>query len=371
MISAATLLGLLDKIDAGDMTGHSLARQQKWSEMSSLLAGCGDLTFIGKTYRQLAASQQQAPPDRIGFGVSQPFLRTLEAAYLSGVAGFATLDAYLTAQNTATPFTTLVGPNLAYLYWLVKSNGSSWKGNKTPTASTYMLSPRNVFAPTTTFSASSVGAGGAITAGLTGNVIQAANAAGVVQTLTGTATAGAYAVTLGGQTASIAFNASAAAVQAALTGLGLPSLTGLSCTGGPLGTAPVPCALTGALTGVTEGTILADSSAATGGVLTVQDTTQGYAPARGLQATATVAINGSLSVHVTYSGTNAAGGAIAGQVGTLVLDTLAAGATTASGAWTPATAGDRIYSVTAIAYLSGTATAGDFALQSIIERVTS
>ena len=87
---------------------------------------------------------------------------------------------------------------------------------------------------------------------------------------------------------------------------------------------------------------------------------------------ASVAISGTLSAHITYSGQSSTGGAITGHVGTLVLDSLAAGTTTLSTAWTPQTAGDRISAVTAIASTgSPTATAGTFQIQSQIERVTS
>jgi hypothetical protein len=102
-----------------------------------------------------------------------------------------------------------------------------------------------------------------------------------VQTITGAATGGTYTFTftnpLSGKvtTFSVPFNASAAAVQAAMLAMsGFPA-GGVVCTGGALGTAPVVCTFGGALSGLPVTVMTVDNSAATGGVGSVVHTTTG------------------------------------------------------------------------------------------------
>ena len=266
-----TILALLDKADAGYKTAEALARQARWAEMTALLTAAGDLTFILKLATALQSSQAQTAPDAINFAAAQPLLQALDNAYLLPL-GWATLDAYLTVQNAA-PFTALVGPNAAYLVWLYRSNGSKWRGKKTPTL---LMTPGNVFAPVTALGTATVGAGGAVT--------------------------------------------------------------------------------------FTDGAAIRTTNDTTTGI-------QGYTPAPGVLATVTTPVNGTLTVQVTYNGLNAAGGAVTGRHGTLVLDGLGVGATATM---TLQAAGDRISDVTALAATgSPTATAGAFGLASVLERVTA
>lgn len=193
-------------------------------------------------------------------------------AYISGlkISNVTTLDQYLTTLN-ATPFTALIGPNCAYLYWLYATNAL-----KTGTA---LLTPGNIFAPATTLGTATIGAAGAVT------------------------------------------------------------FTG----GASIPTVNVPAT-----------------------------PLQGYAPALAIAATATVAVNGTESIHVTYNGQTSAGVPFTGHVGTLVVDSLALGVTTLSTAWTPAATGERVSAITAMVVTgSPTATAGAITIKTAIERVTS
>lgn len=91
---------------------------------------------------------------------------------------------------------------------------------------------------------------------------------------------------------------------------------------------------------------------------------QGYAPAPGLTALVTAAINGTLAVALTVSGWNAQGQPVAGRTWTAQLDNLAAGQ---SAAFVPSAAGDRLSQITAIAG-QGSASGGAFSLQTTTDR---
>ncbi len=93
--------------------------------------------------------------------------------------------------------------------------------------------------------------------------------------------------------------------------------------------------------------------------------TQGYTASKGLTATVTTAIGGTLTLTVTGSGRSATGAAVTGRTWTAALDNQAAGAIVAL---VPAVAGDRIAAITSVAG-SGAAASGAFSLQSILERV--
>jgi len=94
---------------------------------------------------------------------------------------------------------------------------------------------------------------------------------------------------------------------------------------------------------------------------------QGYTAAPGVQAQVTTAVNGTLTITVTGTGQNAAGAAVSGRTWTGVLSSKTVGQVVTL---TPTIAGDRIYSVTGVSG-TGTATAGAFNLNSVLERVVS
>lgn len=94
-------------------------------------------------------------------------------------------------------------------------------------------------------------------------------------------------------------------------------------------------------------------------------TVQGYMPPGSFKANVTTSINGTLSVTVTGTGFHSNGTAAAAQIWTAVLDNKIAGQ---SVTFNPSTAGDRLAAITNIAG-AGTATAGIFTLDTVIERV--
>jgi hypothetical protein len=101
-----------------------------------------------------------------------------------------------------------------------------------------------------------------------------------VQTISisGTPTGGIFSVDFRGQTTIIAFNATAATVQAALRALSTIGGTNVTCTGGPLPGTPVVCTFSGTLATGKQPLMTAYSGALTGGTtptVTVAHTTSG------------------------------------------------------------------------------------------------
>jgi hypothetical protein len=107
-------------------------------------------------------------------------------------------------------------------------------------------------------------------------------------------------------------------------------------------------------------------------ILTVSDTTggvQGYAPSKGVTATAGTAVSGTEVIAVTYNGWDSTGAPFVSHVGHLDVSSLAGGATTAPTAWTPQSPGDRVSLISAMAVSgSPTATSGTLTFNSIVER---
>lgn len=95
---------------------------------------------------------------------------------------------------------------------------------------------------------------------------------------TGTVTAGTFTLTYSGQTTTaIAWNASAATVQAALIALSNIGPSDMVCTGGPLPATPVVCTFTGTL-GNTNVAAMTSTDTLTGGSTSLSTTTAGVAP---------------------------------------------------------------------------------------------
>jgi hypothetical protein len=93
---------------------------------------------------------------------------------------------------------------------------------------------------------------------------------------------------------------------------------------------------------------------------------QGYTPAPAVQVDVTVAINGTLTIHMTGNGQDATGAPFVGHIWTGVLDNFGVGD---SLMLTPAAAGDRISDTTGVAaVVGGTATTGAFSLASVPDR---
>jgi hypothetical protein len=106
------------------------------------------------------------------------------------------------------------------------------------------------------------------------------NGTNEVQSLstTGTVTAGTFTITYSGQTtAAIAWNATAAAVQAALEALSNIAVGDVACTGGPLPATPVVITFIGNL-GNQNVAAMTTTDTLTGGATAVSTTTGGVAP---------------------------------------------------------------------------------------------
>jgi hypothetical protein len=106
------------------------------------------------------------------------------------------------------------------------------------------------------------------------------NGTNEVQTLstTGTVTAGTFTITFSGQTTgAIAWNATAAAVQAALEALSNVAVGDVAATGGPLPATPVVVTFTGNL-GNQNVAAMTTTDTLTGGSTAVATTTGGVAP---------------------------------------------------------------------------------------------
>lgn len=98
-------------------------------------------------------------------------------------------------------------------------------------------------------------------------------------TMTGPPTAGTFPLTKGANTtAGIAWNATAAVVQAALVLLPSVGAGGVVCTGGPLPGTPIDCTFTGANATVPVTTMTTSSASLTGGTVAVSSITTGVAP---------------------------------------------------------------------------------------------
>lgn len=94
------------------------------------------------------------------------------------------------------------------------------------------------------------------------------------QTITGGATAGTFKIRFGTEeTAAIAFDATAATIQAALRALSNISATGISCTGGPLNTTPVVCTFAAEYAAVDVPVFVIVNVDFTGGTITAATTT--------------------------------------------------------------------------------------------------
>lgn len=112
------------------------------------------------------------------------------------------------------------------------------------------------------------------------NMTLSTNGTNEVQTLstTGTVTAGTFTITWSGQTtAAIAWNATAAAVQAALEALSNIAVGDVAVTGGPLPATPVVVTFTGNL-GNSNVAAMTTTDTLTGGSTAVATTTAGVAP---------------------------------------------------------------------------------------------
>lgn len=343
------ILAILDKIDASYLTSDLSTRSTKYSDMTALLTGSGNLDLILATGAGLETSQSQTVVDKDHWAASYPLFVALDRYFIG--LGFAGLDSYLAAQN-ATAYTMLMGPNAAYLYWLYLSNLSRWTGAKTGSK---LLTPSNVFAGVSTYGSATIGAG---------------PLSAITITSGGTGYTSAPAVTFTGG------GGSGAAATATITGGVVTAIT-LTSVGSGYTSAPTVVLTGGGYSAIATATAVPALVAFTAGagIRSVNDSTdgyQGYAPASIIEATATEAVNGTESISVTYSGWDSAGASFAGHIGTLVVDFLALNATTASGAWTPQASGERVGLITTLAASgSPTATAGTITINSVVERVTS
>lgn len=114
-----------------------------------------------------------------------------------------------------------------------------------------------------------------------GGVVAQVTAASVtdVQTLTGTASGGTFTIQFGNAlsyvTAALAYNATAAQVQAALQALPNIDSGGVTCTGGPLGSGTVVCTFAGKLASQPQPLMVINNGNATGGSISVAHTAQG------------------------------------------------------------------------------------------------
>jgi hypothetical protein len=101
-------------------------------------------------------------------------------------------------------------------------------------------------------------------------------------TITGTPTGGTFTLTFGGQTtATIAYNATASAVQTALAALSTIGTGNVSCAGGPLPGTPVDVTFTGTLAQQNVASLTATGTGLTGGTspaVAISTTTAGAAP---------------------------------------------------------------------------------------------
>ena len=97
--------------------------------------------------------------------------------------------------------------------------------------------------------------------------------------MAGPPTLGTFPITKGANTtAAIAYNATAAVVQAALELLASVGTGGVVCTGGPLPGTPVDCTFTGANATVAVTTMTTSSASLTGGTVAITSLTTGVAP---------------------------------------------------------------------------------------------
>jgi hypothetical protein len=102
-----------------------------------------------------------------------------------------------------------------------------------------------------------------------------------VQTIAmaGPPTAGTFPLTKGADTTpGLAYNATAATVQAALRLLASVGTAGVNCTGGPLPGTPVVCTFVGVNAAQPVATMTTSSASLTGGTVAVTSTTTGVAP---------------------------------------------------------------------------------------------
>jgi hypothetical protein len=124
---------------------------------------------------------------------------------------------------------------------------------------------------------------GSPTVGLAHTTTGAAGAAVQTLSVTGTPTGGGFTLSFGGQTTgSIRFNASAAAVQAALTGLGSIGAGNVTCAGGPLPGTAVTITFAGSLAAGPQPLIAVAANTLTGGTTpapAIANTTTGVATA--------------------------------------------------------------------------------------------
>lgn len=167
MVSNTYTQGYLDHVEASWRNTDAPARQAVLAGMTAALVGgdgtsghtqygAGDLTFITRMAPAVQSMQNAAVPDTLQQGIYNTFFQTLDG-YLSAnaPAGQGNLDLYLSARNTPTPYTQMVGPRTADLYWLYKSGGTRTAGT--------LLTPGNVYPPVTALGTATVGAAGVIT----------------------------------------------------------------------------------------------------------------------------------------------------------------------------------------------------------------
>lgn len=132
---------------------------------TSTVYGTGDEVFNEAVGPALRGAIAYFAPDTVNKNGYSGVYNSI-AGWLAGTdgGGYASIDAYLTAQNTPTKYQYLVAPNTAIEYWLYSSKN-------------LMLSPGNVFAPLTTFGTATVGGSGVITF-TAGSIINQANNVG-------------------------------------------------------------------------------------------------------------------------------------------------------------------------------------------------
>jgi hypothetical protein len=174
MILPATLLYILDGYHLAYKTADLNASSARITAndihivggdgVSSMVYGSGDRAFIKSVADVNSAFAAAILPDAV-FGKAQAFFSALDSYFAANTA-YVNLDAYATAQNTATPLSFLVAPNAAYLR-LIGSGGRSGG----------LMTEKNVFPPTTHLGSGTISGIGAVTF-TAGSTIPTANTAG-------------------------------------------------------------------------------------------------------------------------------------------------------------------------------------------------
>lgn len=156
MTTLSTNLALLDKIAAAYRTNDLNQAANTLSGLPTLIRGGDGVTSTVYGFGQDGPILKILPAAEAVIAASAPNVilagqyRPIMAAFASFASdlGYASFNAYLSAQNTPTPYRALIHPNAALVNWLF-----------TGQSGTLLLSPGNVFAPLTTFGTANVGTG--------------------------------------------------------------------------------------------------------------------------------------------------------------------------------------------------------------------